>query len=391
MRALARCFVQTLRQIVREKETLVLLFGASVLYALFYPTPYMKQVLRDLPVIVVDRDHTALSRQITRWLDASEGAQVASRASNLDAAQDSVRAGVAGAVLLIPKDFERHVLRREPAYVEAYADASYFLVYSTALRAINGVVGTVSAGVSVRRLQAAGLTDQAALRRARPVTFVAWPLFNPLAGYGTFVVPAVFILILQQTILIGIAALRVAEREKGSNRQPIWAVLGGKLGAIALIYVGHALFMFGVAFNLYGFPMRASWLDVIVFLVPYFGAVTLLGLAVAELFERPESSTVALAAMSLPAIFVSGISFPVEVQPGWVRAVSVVLPSTFGIQGFLQLAEMGARLDQALRAWGALWVQVVVYWTLAWIVLRHRERSATSEGTEAGAELVPVN
>jgi ABC-2 type transport system permease protein len=152
MRALARCFVQTLRQIVREKETLVLLFGASVLYALFYPTPYMKQVLRDLPVIVVDRDHTALSRQITRWLDASEGAQVASRASNLDAAQDSVRAGVAGAVLLIPKDFERHVLRREPAYVEAYADASYFLVYSTALRAINGVVGTVSAGVSVRRL-----------------------------------------------------------------------------------------------------------------------------------------------------------------------------------------------------------------------------------------------
>jgi ABC-2 type transport system permease protein len=391
MRALARCFVQTLRQIVREKETLVLLFGASVLYALFYPTPYMKQVLRDLPVIVVDRDHTALSRQITRWLDASEGAQVASRASNLDAAQDSVRAGVAGAVLLIPKDFERHVLRREPAYVEAYADASYFLVYSTALRAINGVVGTVSAGVSVRRLQAAGLTDQAALRRARPVTFVAWPLFNPLAGYGTFVVPAVFILILQQTILIGIAALRVAEREKGSNRQPIWAVLGGKLGAIALIYVGHALFMFGVAFNLYGFPMHASWLDVIVFLVPYFAAVTLLGLTVAELFERPESATVALAAMSLPAIFMSGISFPVEVQPGWVRAVSVVLPSTFGIQGFLQLAEMGARLDQALRAWGALWVQVVVYWTLAWIVLRHRERSATSEGTEAGAELVPVN
>src|SRR6185437_4775509 len=240
MRALARCFIQTLRQIVRDKETLVLLFGASFFYALFYPTPYMKQVLRDLPVIVVDRDHTALSRQITRWLDASEGAQVASRASDLDAAQDSVRAGLVGAVLLIPKDFERHVLRGEPAYVEAYADASYFLVYSTALRAINGVVGTVSAGVSIHRLQAAGLTDQAAARRTRPVTFVSWPLFNPLAGYGTFVVPAVFILILQQTLLIGIAALRVAEREKGTSPEPVWAVLGGKLGATCLIYVGHA-------------------------------------------------------------------------------------------------------------------------------------------------------
>jgi len=389
MRALARCFRQTLRQIVRDKETLVLLFGASFFYALFYPTPYMKQVLRDLPIIVVDRDHTALSRQITRWLDASEGAQVASRASDLDAAQDSVRAGLVGAVLLIPKDFERHVLRGEPAYVEAYADASYFLVYSTALRAINGVVGTVSAGVSIHRLQAAGLTDQAAARRTRPVTFVPWPLFNPLAGYGTFVVPAVFILILQQTLMIGVAVLRVAERERGSSREPPWAILGGKLGATALIYVGHGFFMFGVVFNLYGFPMRASWLDVVVFLVPYFAAVTLLGLVVAELFERPESSTVALVATSLPALFMSGISFPLEVQPGWVRALSVVLPSTFGIRGFLQLAIMGARFDQAMRAWGALWVQVVVYWILAWMVLRRRERSARSDGTERGAELVP--
>jgi ABC-2 type transport system permease protein len=316
---------------------------------------------------------------------------VTSHAAYLDAAQDSVRARAAGAVLLIPKDFERHVLRGEPAYVEAYADASYFLVYSTALRAINGVVGTVSAGVSVRRLQATGLTDQAAARRVRPVTFVAWPLFNPLGGYGTFVVPAVFILILQQTLLIGVAVLRVAERERGSSREPIWASLGGKLGATALIYVGHGLFMFGVIFSLYGFPMRASWLDVIVFLIPYFAAVTLLGLVVSELFDRPDSATVALVATSLPALFMSGISFPLEVQPGWVRALSVVLPSTFGIRGFLQLAVMGARFDQAMRPWGALWVQVLVYGSLAWLIMRRRERSARSDGTERGVELVPAS
>ncbi len=376
MKALARCFWQTLRRIAGETETVVLLLAASILYALFYPTPYMRQVLRDLPVVVVDRDHSALSRQLTRWVDASEAASVTARSNDLDAAQDSLRAGSAGAVLLIPKDFERHVLRREPAYVEAYADASYFLVYSTAIRAINGAVGALSSGISVRRLEASGLTAQAAVRRARPVTFVPWPLFNPLAGYGTFVVPAVFILILQQTLLIGIAALRVAEREKGeSGNEPLWAILGGKLGATALIYLGHAVFMFGVVFSLYGFPMRASWLEVFIFLVPYFAAVTLLGLAVAELFDRPESSTVALAAMSLPALFMSGISFPVEVQAGWVRALAVVLPSTFGIQGFLQLAEMGARFDQTLRPWGALWIQVVVYWSLAWLVLRYRGRS----------------
>jgi ABC-2 type transport system permease protein len=282
---------------------------------------------------------------------------------------------VAGAVLLIPQDFERHVLRREPAYVEAYVDASYLLVYSTAMRAIQGVTGTLAAGISVRRLQASELTTHAAVQQARPVTFVPWPLFNPLAGYASYVVPAVFILILQQTLLIGIGALRVAERREESKHEPLWALLGGKLGAMILIYAVHAVLMFGVVFSIYGFPMRAPWPDVFLFLVPYIAAVTLLGLAIAELFDRPETSTVALVATSLPAIFVSGFSFPAEVQAGWVRAVAVVWPSTFGIRGFLQLAEMGARFDQTLRPWAALWVQVAVYWSLAWLILRYRTRS----------------
>jgi len=375
MSALLACFRQTLRNIVRQKETLTLLFGASILYSFFYPTPYLNQVLRDLPVVVVDRDHSALSRQLIRWLDASEAASVSSRSEDLNAAQDSVRAGVAGAALLIPQDFERHVLRREPAYVEAYVDGSYLLVYSTAIRAIQGVTGTLATGISVRRLQASDLTTRAAVQQARPVTFVPWPLFNPLAGYASYVVPTVFILILQQTLLIGIGALRVAERREESGSEPLWAVLGGKLGAMILIYAVHAVFMFGVVFSIYGFPMRASLLDVVVFLVPYFAAVTLLGLAIAELFDRAESSTVALVATSLPAVFVSGFSFPAEVQAEWVRAVAVVWPSTFGIRGFLQLAEMGARFDQTLRPWGALWIQVVVYWSLAWLVLRYKGRA----------------
>jgi ABC-2 type transport system permease protein len=375
MSALLACFRQTLRNIVRQKETLTLLFGASILYSFFYPTPYLNQVLRDLPVVVVDRDHSALSRQLIRWLDASEAASVSSRSEDLNAAQDSVRAGVAGAALLIPQDLERHVLRREPAYVEAYVDASYLLVYSTAIRAIQGVTGTLATGISVRRLQASDLTTRAAVQQARPVTFVPWPLFNPLAGYASYVVPTVFILILQQTLLIGIGALRVAERRQESGSEPLWAVLGGKLGAMILIYAVHAVFMFGVVFSIYGFPMRASLLDVVVFLVPYFAAVTLLGLAIGELFDRAESSTVALVATSLPAVFVSGFSFPAEVQAEWVRAVAVVWPSTFGIRGFLQLAEMGARFDQTLRPWGALWIQVVVYWSLAWLVLRYKGRA----------------
>ncbi len=96
MTALVRCFRATLRQIAREREAFTVLVGATVIYGLFYPTPYLRQLLRKVPVMVVDRDQTRLSRQIGRWLDASEGVTISGRTNDLDAAQDAVRAGTAG-------------------------------------------------------------------------------------------------------------------------------------------------------------------------------------------------------------------------------------------------------------------------------------------------------
>jgi len=118
--------------------------------------------------------------------------------------------------------------------------------------------------------------------------------------------------------------------------------------------------------------MRASWLETLVFLVPYLAAATLLGLVIAELFDRPESSSVALAVASAPALFLSGMSFPAEAQAPWAQALAALMPSTFGIRGFLRLAEMGAHLGEAARPWAALWIQAGVYGAIAWLVLRWR-------------------
>src|SRR5262249_2935622 len=120
MRSLGRAALRTLRLIGHDPGMVALLGIASVFYSLFYPTPYLHQVLRDVPVVVVDRDHTAMSRQLARWLDASEGLAVAGRSADLAGAQEAVRAGTLGGVVLIPVDFERHILRREPAYLTAY-------------------------------------------------------------------------------------------------------------------------------------------------------------------------------------------------------------------------------------------------------------------------------
>jgi ABC-2 type transport system permease protein len=346
---------------------LTLLVAASMFYSLFYPAPYLRQVLRDVQVIVVDRDHTPLSRKFARWLDASEGLAVAGRGADLEAAQAAVRAGSVGGVVLIPEDFERHIFRSEPATVTTYADGSYLLVRSTVANSVNAVVATFAASITHRR---------------PPVSLASWPLFNPLGAYATFLVPAVFILILQQTLLIGMGTLRVAQRHRSASEVgPVWASLSGIVLVLLGLYLLQAAFMFLVAFRLYGLPLRGDLADAALFLIPFITASVLLGLAIGELFERPESSTVALALTSVPALFLSGISFPVENQAAWVRAIGLALPTTFGIRGFVQIGEMGATLGEAWRSWGALWGQTLVYGLAAAYLMGRQRRPQPQPAT----------
>jgi ABC-2 type transport system permease protein len=340
---------------------LSVLVVASVFYSLFYPAPYVHQVLRDEPVLVVDRDHTPMSRRFARWLDATEGVAVTGRTADLEEAQAAVRAGTVAGVVLIPKDFERHVLRREPAFLTTYADGSYLLVRNTVAGSVNAVAATLGAGIT---------------KRPAPVGLASWPLFNPLGGYATFVVPAVFILVLQQTLLIGMGTLRVVERHRAApDPEPLLAALGGTVVVILGLYLLQTAFMFLVAFRLYGLPLHADLGTAAVFLIPFIISTTLLGLAVGQLFERPESSTLALVLTSVPALFLSGISFPWEDQAAWVRAVALALPTTFGIRGFVQIGEMGATLAEAWRSWGALWLQALLYGlAAAYLMWRRRLR-----------------
>ena len=305
-----------------------------------------------------------MSRRFARWLDASEGVAVAGRSADLEAAQEAVRAGELGGVVLISEDFERHILRREPATVTAYVDGSYLLVRSTVAGTVNTVATTFGAGIT---------------HRPPPIRLSSWPLFNPLGGYATFLVPAVFILVLQQTLLIGMGTLRVAQRHSpAGDAEPVWATLGGIVMVLLVLYLLQAGFMFLVAFRMYGLPLRADLADTAVFLIPFITASALLGLAIGELFERPESSTVALALTAVPALFLSGISFPAENQAAWVRAIALALPTTFGIRGFVQMGEMGATLSETWRSWGALWLQTLIYGLAAAFLMARQRRAPHS-------------
>jgi ABC-2 type transport system permease protein len=283
------------------------------------------------------------------------------------------------------------------ARVGVFADASYFLVYRQVATGFLETVGTLSAGIDIRRLEARGRTEAAARALRDPVPFLVRPLFNPTEGYASYVVPAVLVLILQQTLLIGIGLLggtdaempsRVAPAPPGDSGSVVLAeprgrtalsrLLGRTLFYLAL-YSVYAVLVFAVVYRLYGFPERSRALDLSLFALPFLLACIFLALALSSLFTRRETAMQVLLFTSLPSVFLAGFAWPLEAVPSWLRAVSLLVPSTSGIAGFLRLTEMGAQLRHVRFEWLVLWALSGAYFTLAWLAER-RDPPARSGG-----------
>ena len=385
MRGVFRAAREEAGRVVRDPGALLVLAGAIVLYSFFYPIPYLPQVLREVPIAVVDEDRTPLSRQLARMADAHSLLAVVARPASLGDAERLVAEGRVSGVLAIPRGFERDVAGGRRTRVGVFADASYFLVYRQVATGLLETTGTLSAGIDVRRLEARGRGEAAARAIRDPVPFVVRPLFNPTEGYASYVVPAVLVLILQQTLLIGIGLLGGTAAEQraapgGPPVSPLARVLGRALFYLAL-YAVWALFMFAAVYRVFDFPERSRGLDLAAFALPFLLSCIFLALAAASLFRRRETAMQVLLFSSLPSVFLAGFAWPVEALPRWLRALSLLLPSTAGIAGVLRLTEMGASLRHVAFEWRWLWGLAAAYLVLAWLAERRAARAAQLAGS----------
>ncbi len=340
MKTLFQVWMNEYRTIFSDFGILLVFFGAIIIYPFFYPLPYTNEVLKDIPVAVVDMNHSQLSHKLTRMMDSNELVFVATRDDTFDQAKVSILKGDIGGIVYIPNDFENKVLRGEQASISVYSDASYFLIYKQVLSGIYHSVGTFSAGIEVKRMTARGVMEEQALSARDPLSLISFPLFNPTGGYATYVVPAVLVLMLQQTLLIGVGLLSGTRREKGfgENNNPqsvsIISLILGKSFAYFSIYMVHAVYLFGILFRFYHFPQRGNPLDLILFIIPYLFASIFLAQAISGFFKTREMSMMILLFSSMPALFLSGFSWPKSSIPNWLNQLAMLLPSTTGIDGF---------------------------------------------------------
>jgi ABC-2 type transport system permease protein len=217
------------------------------------------------------------------------------------------------------------------------------------------------------------------LTRSSPVELLSEPLYNPTGGYASYVVPAAFILILQQTLLLGVATMGGVSSESGRRRERegVRAILGQAIAHLCLSLPGLALYLV-ILPRVFGFSTLGGVLDLFAMAIPFVLSISFLAQFVSLWFQRRETAVLLFIAASLPLFFMVGVSWPVEAIPDFIRNASRAFPSTSAIDGLVRINQMGATLHDAAKDWTSLWALVAIYGVLAMgaaLVFRRREVS----------------
>jgi ABC-2 type transport system permease protein len=370
--------------IFRNPAILLTIFGGVVFYSFLYPLPYAQQVPRELKVVVVNLDNSQLSRSLERMVDASPQVQLSGRAHSLAEAQEMFVEDSLAGIMLIPENFYRDLLLNKRPTLSFAGDASYFLVYGTVLEGMAGAGATLAAQVKVAKMVMSGQSMVMASEQYSAIKLNIFSAFNETLGYVNYVIPAIFILILHQTLLMGAGILGGGQNEellagKGDDywlRAPGWKLLPIRLALFVIIYWILCMYYFGFTFSFYGIPHLADFSQLNLFVLPFLLASTFLGIALGFILPRRELATLLVLLSSMPLIFASGFVWPVSSVPeGLVQALQFI-PVIPAMNGFLRLNQMGADFMDVFVHWRQLWICTGLYGCLCCFLLWNKRRNA---------------
>ncbi|PSV46317.1 ABC transporter permease [Photobacterium indicum] len=376
-----------LTAIFTNPSLLFTVFGGVLIYSFLYPLPYSQQLPREQTIAVVNLDNSQMSRELERMVDATPQVNITKHVYSIEEAKSLLIKGDVHGLMVIPTNFYRDVLLGKSPTVAYAGDASYFLVYGTIVEGLATAGGTLGAKAKVSRMVMSGDDLVLASEQYSAMKLNMRPVFNPTMGYINYVVPAVFVLILHQTLMIAAGMLGGGQNEyrlQGGTgywlRYSAWKIVLVRTLLLVLIYIPLVAYYFGYSFSNYHISRLASISDLVAMTVPFLLAVIFVGIIIGQLIPRRELATLIILLSSLPLVFSAGFIWPVSAIPAPINALAQLAPSTPAINGFLRLNQMGASFEQVINWWGQLWLQALVYGCIAvFLVKRNQEQGSVKQ------------
>jgi ABC-2 type transport system permease protein len=365
-----------IRDSLMDAGTVLIFIVAVILYPMLYSLGYLNQTIKDIPVAVIDQDFTSLSRQYTRMLDATEQLSVSFKPMNLKEAEQLFYAGQIHGVILIPQNFEKEILSRRQADVSVYCDAGKLFVYKQLFSASTFATATLNAGVEIKSLLAQGRSPDEALNRVEGLNARFIDLYNPSSGYCTFIVPGILLIVIQQSLLVGIGLLFGKRKERRqflperidvSVWKSSFTQVLGKATAYILLYLVTSLVTMVLLYHWLSFPERGSFWTVYLMLIPFLFSVSFMGMTISAWFTKRVHPLMFIIFLSPIVFFLTGVAWPLDSLPPALRVLSYVFPTTAMIPAFIKLRLIGGGIASISHEMLVISLQLIGYFLLALI------------------------
>ena len=331
-------------------------------YPLLYTFIYTNETVREVPAVVVDNNRSTLSREYLRLVDAGPDLHIVSHCADMEEAKALLKEGKAYGIIYIPESFSRDIAKGIQTRVTLYCDMSGMLYYKAMLTANTNASLTMNKQIKIER--SGNTTERQDEVSSSPIEYEDISIFNPQNGFAGFLIPAVLMLIIQQTLLLGIGLSAGTARETNRFRDLVplsrhyhgtLRIVLGKSLTYFMIYVIMSVYMLCLVPKMFSLVQIAQAGTLFAFVLPYILACIFFAMTCSIFIHHREACMMIYVFTSVPLLFISGISWPGSAIPEFWKVVSWIFPSTFGINGFVRINNMGLHcpmLPQSITPYG---------------------------------------
>lgn len=430
--------IKELRVIATSFSIMIVIVAGNIFYAFFYPSPYLNDVLHKQKIAVVDEDRTQKSREFIFNANAQIRTEIIANTS-MQTAQDMLSQNVVYGILYIPQDFEKNGIKSSIPKVYYIANNSYFLIYSSVLEGLNNAASAISFK-NTQRLFSGDSANLGAIPTPNPLhpEFIA--LFNPSVGYLNYILAAILIFILHQTMVISCGILcgmqiqqynqhfanhiltqdstmnlaqkmqnisqkisqnfgtntlvnhisnRIDSRinaikARDSKQDDLYFIhtkspillIFARICAFIVIYFPLFLFYFGFIYSYYNLTTFASSLHLILFGLIFIVATASFSIFLGFCFNRREYVPQITLVMSMPLLFGLGVIWPQQSIPAVIKFFMDFVPIAPSVSGFLKLNQMGAEFGDIWGEFLHLLLLALAYAFGTYLILQKRFKNA---------------
>ena len=370
---------QEFRTTFRDQGVLIFFVLVPLVYPLIYSFIYTNETIREVPTVVVDNSRSSLSREYLRKVDASPETSIVAYCADMEEAKLMLKDRKAYGIIYIPAHFSDDIVQGKQTQVSIFCDMSGLLYYKALLTANTNVSLAMNAAIKMER--AGNTTARQDEITAYPIEYEDVAIFNPTNGFAAFLIPAVLILIIQQTLLLGIGLSAGTAREHNQFKDlvPINRHYNGTLRIVMgkglsyfMVYSLVAVYILCVVPRLFSLNQIAIPGVLTLFTLPYLTACIFFAMTASIAIRNRETCMLLFVFTSVPLLFLSGISWPGSAMPSFWRYFSYLFPSTFGINGYVRINSMGATLNEVAFEYRALWMQTGIYFLTTCFVYRRQ-------------------